>query len=67
QMRGYPSRGVDFAPVDWALVANGYGVRGEWIHTPLELGSAVLRWARSPQATVLAVRIDEALYRGNEY
>jgi len=67
QMRGYPSRGVDFAPVDWALVANGYGVRGEWIHTLSELGSAILKWIRSPQAMVLAVRIDESLYRGNEY
>lgn len=67
QMRGYPSRGVDFAPVDWAQVAQGYGLRGIWVHDSADLTAGVTDWVHHPQATVLAVQIDESLYRGNSY
>jgi acetolactate synthase-1/2/3 large subunit len=67
QMRGYPSRGIDLAPVDWAQVAAGFGVRGIWARTLGELQKAVSDWRDNPQATVLAVQIDEKLYCGNSY
>lgn len=67
KMRGYASRGVDFEIVDWAMVAEGFGVKGEWARTLDELERAVISWRDAPQATVLAVQIDETLYRGNSY
>ena len=67
QMRGIPSRGVDFAPVDWAMVAQGFGVRGVWARTEDELQAAVAEWVNNRQAMVIAVQIDEALYCGNSY
>jgi thiamine pyrophosphate-dependent acetolactate synthase large subunit-like protein len=66
-MRGLPRRGIDFAPVDWAAVAEGFGLRGVWALTADELRQAVAAWNESPSATVLAVQIDENLYRGNQY
>ncbi len=67
QIRGLPRRGIDFAPVDWAGVAEGFGLRGVWALTADELRQAVAAWNESPSATVLAVQIDENLYRGNQY
>ena len=67
QMRGIPSRGVDFAPVDWAMVAEGFGVRGVWTRTENELHAAVTEWVDNRQAMVIAVQVDEALYCGNSY
>ena len=67
QLRGYPSRGVDLAPVDWATVAAGFGLDGLWAKTPDELRQAATAWRTDPQATVLAVQIDDALYCGNSY
>ncbi|MEM7343397.1 MAG: thiamine pyrophosphate-binding protein [Chloroflexota bacterium] len=67
KLRGYPGRGIDFAPVDWAKVAEGYGVQGVWVRNVESLGSAVSDWAEAPKATVIAVQVDEALYRGNSY
>lgn len=67
QIRGYPARGVDFAPVDWVKVAEGFGVKGVWATSPDELRQAVAAWPDNPQATVLAVQVDETLYRGNSY
>ncbi len=67
QMRDYPARGIEFAPVDWAMVATGYGVKGVWAKTIPDLNTAIADWVQHPQATVLAVEIDEALYCGNAY
>ena len=67
QMRGYPGRGIEFAPVDWVQVAEGYGVRGLWARDKAQLTQAVTEWVQQPQATVLAVQVDEGLYRGNSY
>ncbi len=67
QMRGYPSRGVDLAPVDWAKVAEGYGIKGLNISTLEDLSQAAKAWVAQPEATVLAVHIDETLYMGNSY
>jgi hypothetical protein len=49
------------------MVAQGYGVHGEWVFSRSALGAAVELWVKTPQATVLAVKIDEKLYRGNTY
>ncbi len=65
--RGYASRGVDFGRVDWAKVAEGYGVKGLWVQSEAELQTAVAAWGDNPQAMVLAVTIDENLYSGNVY
>ena len=67
QMRGLPRRGIDLAPVDWASVASAFGLRGVWARTANDLRQAVAIWNESPSATVLAVQIDENLYRGNQY
>lgn len=67
QMRGIPSRGIDMAPVDWAIVAQGFGVRGVWARTENDLQAAVAEWVDNRQAMVIAVQIDEALYCGNSY
>lgn len=66
-VRGIPHHGVDFVPVDWAKVAEGFGARGE---TPRDLAAvekAVRDWLASPELTVLAVPIDERLYSGLTY
>lgn len=67
QMRNLPRRAIDLAPVDWAKVAEGFGVRGQWARTSDELRQAISNWRKAPTATVLAVQIDDALYRGNKY
>ncbi len=67
EMRGYPSRGIELAHVDWATVAQGFGVRGLWANNQAEFQEAVRNWQTDPTATVIAVRIDEKLYRGNQY
>ncbi len=67
QMRGYPPRGINLAPVDWAKVAEGFGVQGHWVETLDTLEQAIITWRNNRQATVLAVQIDETLYRGNSY
>ncbi len=59
--------GIDLAQVDWAQVAEGFGVKGVWARTLDELRQAVATWRDTPQATVLAVQIDETLYCGNSY
>ena len=65
--RGYASRGVDFGYVDWIKVAEGYGVKGLWVQSEAELKTAVAAWRDKPQATVIAVPVDEKLYSGNVY
>ncbi len=67
KMRGLPRRAVDLAPVDWAVVAEGFGLRGLWARTADDLRQAMAAWSEKPAATVVAVQIDETLYEGNQY
>ncbi len=67
QMRNLPSRGIDLAPVDWAKVAEGFGVEGQTINTIDGLQTALEGWVENKRALVLAVKVDEALYAGNSY
>jgi acetolactate synthase-1/2/3 large subunit len=65
--RNLPHRGVDFGPVDWAKVAQGFGAQGFTITTLAELQRVVGDWLLQPELTVLAVPVDETLYAGLTY
>lgn len=66
-MRGIPYRGVDFTNVDWAQVAEGFGVRGQTAETISQVERAIGEWASKPEITVLSVPVDETLYAGLTY
>lgn len=66
-MRRLPFRGVDFAPVNWARVAEGFGARGIFARTLAQVQHALNDWVRARELTVLAVQIDEGLYEGLSY
>ena len=66
-MRGYESKGIDFGPVDWPKVAEGFGVEGHWAESVMELERHLSDWSTNRRAMVLTVKIDEDLYRGNSY
>ncbi len=66
-LRGLPHRGVDFLPVDWARVAEGFGVQGLTAAPLSEVERAVSEWVSKRELTVLAVPVDEALYAGLTY
>jgi len=66
-MRRLPHRGVDFLPVDWARVAEGFGVKGLTAATFSEVERAVSEWVSKRELTVLAVPVDETLYAGLTY
>lgn len=66
-IQGLPWRGVNLAPVDWARVAEGFGCQAAAIHSLSHLERAVAAWLARPELTVLAVSIDDALYRGLNY
>lgn len=65
--RGIPHHGVDFAPVDWAKVAEGFGAAGFAPNTLAQVEKAAAEWLAHPRLTVLAVPIDESLYAGLNY
>jgi acetolactate synthase-1/2/3 large subunit len=67
KIRGIPHRGVDFAPVAWARVAEGFGARGVVASTLEQARQAVSAWLAQPELTILAVPIDETLYAGLTY
>ncbi len=67
QARNLPVAGVDFAPVDWVKVAEGFGIAAEAVSTPDETRDAVARWVRRREARVLVARVDERLYTGLKY
>ncbi|MXY47912.1 MAG: thiamine pyrophosphate-binding protein [Gemmatimonadetes bacterium] len=67
QARKLPVSGVDFAPVDWVKVAEGFGIAAEAVDTPDEARDAVARWVRRRDARVLVARVDERLYTGLKY
>ena len=66
-MRQIPHRGVDFEPVDWAVVAAGFGVKGETASDPKAVSDVITEWLSVPELTVLAVQIDPSLYAGLTY
>jgi len=66
-VRGIPHRGVDFAHVDWARVAEGFGARGVMASTLEQVQQTAGEWLAQPELTVLAVPIDENLYAGLTY
>jgi acetolactate synthase-1/2/3 large subunit len=67
QASGMPHVGVDFAPVDWAKVAEGFGVRGLAPDTLEGVRRAVEDWRSHREPTVLAVPVDASLYSGLTY
>jgi acetolactate synthase-1/2/3 large subunit len=67
QAGGMPHVGVDFAPVDWAKVADGFGVRALAPDTLEGVGKAVKQWRSHREPTVLAVPVDAGLYSGLSY
>lgn len=67
RQRGLPLTGVDFAPVDWAKVAEGFGVRAETARTMAEVERIVGDWLSAREALVLSVAVDEELYTGLRY
>ena len=67
QARGLPATGVDFAPVDWVKVAEGFGVAAETVGTLEQTREAVGRWVRRREARVLVALVDEGLYTGLKY
>ena len=67
QARKLPVTGVDFAPVDWVKVAEGFGIAAEAVSTLEETRDAVARWVRRREARVLVARVDERLYTGLKY
>ena len=67
QARELPVTGVDFAPVDWVKVAEGFGIAAEAVSTLDETRDAVARWVRRREARVLVARVDERLYTGLKY
>ena len=67
QSRNLPYRGVDFAPVNWADVAQGFGVKNVFVSTLHELSVATTNWLQKRELTVVAVPIEETLYRGLTY
>ena len=67
QARELPVTGVDFAPVDWVKVAEGFGIPAETVSTLDETRDAVARWVRRREARVLVARVDERLYTGLKY
>lgn len=67
QARGLPETGVDFAPVDWVKVAEGFGIGAEAASNLEEARDAVARWVSRREARVLVVPVDEGLYTGLKY
>ena len=67
QARGLPETGVDFAPVDWVKVAEGFGVGAEAVSTLEEVRDAVACWVDRREARVLVAQVDEGLYTGLKY
>ena len=65
--RQLPHRGVDFEAVDWARVAEGFGVQGRTARRLSDVEAAVADWRAQRAPMVLAVEIDDSLYAGLTY
>ena len=64
---GIPHQGVDFAPVDWVKVGEGFGARASAPSTLTAVEEEIGHWLEHRELTVLAVPIDERLYAGLTY
>jgi acetolactate synthase-1/2/3 large subunit len=62
-----PYRGVDFAPVDWTKVAEGFGAYALTAKSLSAIGGAVQQWLLDPKLTVVTAPIDDELYVGLTY
>ena len=65
--RGLPHLGVDFAPVDWAKVSEGFGAKACAPRSFAEVEREIQGWLKHRELTVLAMSIDERLYAGITY
>src|SRR5262249_11107804 len=65
--RGMPHHGVDFAPVDWVKVAEGFGARAAAPSNLANVQREITCWLAQRELTVLAVLVDEGLYVGLTY
>jgi acetolactate synthase-1/2/3 large subunit len=65
--QGLPHQGVDFGPVDWVKVAEGFGAKASAPSTLAEVEKEIGHWLEHRELTVLAVPIDERLYAGLTY
>ncbi len=65
--RGIPHQGVDFAPVDWVKVGEGFGARASAPNTLAEVDREIGYWLGHRELTLLAVPTDEQLYIGLTY
>lgn len=66
-IRDIPYRGVDFSPVDWVRVAEGFGAHAIPVSRLDDMQKAVQAWRSNKELTVVVVNIDEALYQGLTY
>jgi acetolactate synthase I/II/III large subunit len=65
--RGLPHLGVDFAPVNWAKVGEGFGARACAPCSFAEVEKEIQDWVKHRELTLLAISIDETLYAGITY
>ena len=65
--RNLPNIGVDFAPVDWSRVSEGFGISSETVESLDETCKAISAWLMNRDARVLIVNIDDNLYTGLKY
>ncbi len=66
-LRGIPCRGVEFSPVDWVRVAEGFGAHAMLVNRLGDIQKAVQDWCSSKELTVVVINIDETLYQGLTY
>jgi acetolactate synthase-1/2/3 large subunit len=65
--RGMPHYGVDFGPVDWVKVAEGFGARAAAPSNLANVQREIAYWLERRELTVLPVPVDESLYIGLTY
>tara|TARA_B100000029_G_scaffold58977_1_gene53135 strand:+ start:29417 stop:31054 length:1638 start_codon:yes stop_codon:yes gene_type:complete len=65
--RNLPNIGVDFAPVDWSRVSEGFGISSETVESLDGTCKAISAWLINRDARVLIVNIDDNLYTGLKY
>ncbi len=59
--RGFPNVGMDFGPVDWPHIAEGFGLRAVRVETPEQLEAVLSEgWPDGPW--LVDVRLDWSCY-----
>jgi thiamine pyrophosphate-dependent acetolactate synthase large subunit-like protein len=58
---------VQFAPVDWTKVAEGFGAYALTAKSLTAISDAVQQWLEHPELTVVTAPIDDELYVGLTY